>query len=239
MRIKKKLKNKPPCFQFILQSHNRYIKYGRIKRQGDTKLENNLTTTTSNPPNEGKPRSRRKLLIAVTAVAVAGLAVTALLASALLSSPTGQNAWLFKGAYAKYAGSTSVMGYGFDFSIRLEVLDFNSTHAYMSTSFKMESNIGGTAEEENSTWVELSKIGFANAFSETNVTNAYEATIDFGTLGKRDCTVYEYITDGPTMTVYVDKTIGWPLKMKLTMNGEESISLSLDIVLVDSNIPGL
>lgn len=203
------------------------------------KLENNTANTVSNSPSEAKPKSQKRLLIAVMVMAVIGLVFGAFLFSALLPKPTGQDAWLFKGAYAKYEGSTSVMGFGFNFSVKLEVLDFNSTHAYMSTSFKMGSSLGETVEEENSTWVELSQVGFLNAFSEGNVTTSYEATLDFGSLGTRSCTVYEYATDGPTMTVYVDKAIGWPLKMKASMTGEGSISLSLDINLVDTNIPGL
>jgi len=75
-------------------------------------------------------------------MAIVGLVVGAILVSGLLSRPTGQDAWLFKGAYAKYEGSTSVMGYSFDFSVKLEVLDFNSTHAYISTSFKIGSSVG-------------------------------------------------------------------------------------------------
>ena len=202
-------------------------------------MENNATNAVSPSPNEAIPKSRKKLLIAATAIAVVGLVVSAFLVSALLSKPTGQDAWLFKGAYAKYEGSTSVMGYSFDFSVKLEVLDFNATHAYMSTSFKMVPSVGETVEDENSTWVELSKVGFVNAFSESNVTNSYDATMDFGSLGTRSCTVYEFATDGPTMTVYIDKAIGWPLKMKASMAGEDSLSLSLDINLVDTNIPGL
>lgn len=192
-------------------------------------MENNAANTISPTPPEAKPRSRTKLLIAVAAMAIVGLVVGAILVSGLLSRPTGQDAWLFKGAYAKYEGSTSVMGYSFDFSVKLEVLDFNSTHAYMSTSFKMGSSVGQSVEETNSTWVELSKVGFVNAFSESNMTRSYEATV-----GSRNCVVYEYTTDGPTMTVYVDKAIGWPVKMSVSMTG-----ISMDINLADTNIPGL
>lgn len=172
-------------------------------------------------------------------MAVVGLVIGSLMVSALLSKPVGQDTWLFKGAYAKYEGSTSVIGFEFDFSANLEVLDFNNTHVYLSTSFKMGSSLGETAEESNSAWVELNQIGFMDAFSEGNVTSTYDATVDFGSLGTRACTVYEYITDGPTMSIYVDKVIGWPLKMKASMTGEGSLSLNLDINLVNTNIPGL
>jgi hypothetical protein len=203
-------------------------------------LENNAASTVSSSTNEAKLRNRKTILIAVAAMTIVGLVVSAFLFSGLLSAPTsGQDSWLFKGAYARYEGSTSVLGIGFSFSVKLEVLDFNSTHAYMLTSFKMGSSLGEAAEENNATWVELSKVGFMDAFSESNITNSYEATLDFGTLGTRSCAVYEISTDGPTLTVYVDKEIGWPLKMKASMASEGTMSLSLDINLVETNIPEL
>ena len=203
-------------------------------------MENNAASTVSSSTNEANPRNRKTLLIAVATMAIVSLAVTAFLFSGLLpASNSNKDSWLFKGAYAKYEGSTSVLGLGFSFSIKLEVLDFNSTHAYMLTSFKMGSSLGEAAEEDNSTWVELSKVGFMDAFSESNTTNSYVTTLNFGSLGTRSCTVYEISTDGPTLTVYVDKEIGWPLKMKASMTGEGTMSLSLDINLVETNISEL
>lgn len=185
-----------------------------------------------------KPKNRTKLLM-VVAVLIAACLVTGALLALLKPNPTGQDSWLFKGAYATYEGDTSIVGFVFGFSVKLEVLDYNSTHAYMSTSLKMESSLGEIAENENSTWVELSDFSFTDAFSESNMTASYDATLDFGSLGTRSCTVYEYQTDGPNMTVYVDKIVGWPLKMKATMAGEDSLSVSIDINLVETNIPAL
>jgi hypothetical protein len=42
------------------------------------------------------------------------------------------------------------------------------------------------------------------------------------------------------MTVYVDKAMQWPVKMTMSMNTEGLTGpLTLDIVLEDTNIPGL
>jgi hypothetical protein len=204
-------------------------------------LESKDANTISGSQNEAKPKSQKKLLMAITAIAIVGLVVSAFLFSGMLTAPTSsEDSWLFKGAYAKYEGSTSIIGFDVNFSVKLEVQDFNSTHAYMSTSFKMISSFAPqAAEEENSTWVPLSQIGFTTSFGETNTTNSYDATLDFGSLGTRSCTVYEISTDGPTLTVYTDKAIGWPLKMKASMTGEGTMSLSLDINLVETNIPAL
>jgi hypothetical protein len=133
-----------------------------------------------------------------------------------------------------------------DFTVRQEVVDFNSTHALMSTSFKMSSSFGDadgeTVQDENSTWVPLSQMGLMTAFEDVDVTRSYESTVDIEGFGSRNCMVYEYdISDeGLAMTVYVDKSIGWPLKMTMSMTGDNFIGdLSLDINLVETNIPAL
>jgi hypothetical protein len=230
-------------FGFILRSHNGYMTVSEHRGEGCV-LENGGAGGVSPLPVAVKPKSRKRLLIAVAALAVVAVVAGAFVASGLLSQPVGQGSWLFKGAYADYAGSTSlsVMGYSyrFDFSVKLEVLDYNSTHAYIKTSSTMSSSASPTITNENSTWVELSSFQFMNAFSGTNLTRSYEASVNVGNLGTRSCMVYEYATDGPSMTVYVDKAMQWPVKMTMSMSAEGLMSpLTLDITLEDTNIPGL
>jgi hypothetical protein len=219
--------------------------------------------------NAAHPKSRVKL-IAIVAIVAVSIVIGAFLVSGFISSPQGgtspnqdqdgtpinqdQNDWLFKGAYATYEGSTTFtsddidmqdMSMDIDFNVRVEVVDFNTTHALISTSFQMSSSINGmdgeTVEDENSTWVPLSQMGFMGAFDDVNLTSSYKSTVDVAGLGTRSCTVYEYaISDeGLSMKVYVDDAIDWPLKMTVSMSGENSISLSLDINLIDTNIPAL
>jgi hypothetical protein len=203
------------------------------------------------------PKSRVKL-IAVVAVVAISVVVGAFLASAFISAPPGgQDAWLFKGAYATYEGSASIsaedlgsmidMSMSIDFTVRQEIVDFNDTHALISTSFQMSSSFGDfggeTEENETSAWVPLSEMGLITAFEDVNLTNSYESTVNIDGIGTRTCMVYEYsISDeGLTMTVYVDKTIEWPLKMTMSMTNTElpDGSLELDINLVETNIPAL
>jgi len=210
--------------------------------------------------NTAPSKSRFKLITIVAVVAVA-VVVGALLVSAFISSPQpqGQDAWLFKGAYATYEGSASIsaedlgsmldMSMSTDFTVRQEIVDFNSTHALISTSFQMSSSFGeyggDTEENEESAWVPLSEMGLMNAFEDEDVdlTNSYESTVNIDGLGTRTCMVYEYsISDeGLTMTVYVDKAIEWPLKMTMSMTNTElpDGSLELDINLTETNIPAL
>jgi hypothetical protein len=192
------------------------------------------------PANAAQPKSRVKL-IAVVAVVAVSVVVGAFLVSAFILSPQGQNAWLFKGAYATYEGTTSMdilsMTVSFSFTLRQEVVDFNSTHAELLTSVSMDSSLSEAAEEEVTVWVDLSKNQYL--IEEGTLVNSYEANLPFEGFGNRDCIVYEYATEGPTLTIYVDKQIGWPLKMNVGMTGEDDLSLDLDINLVETNIPAL
>ena len=205
-------------------------------------------------------KSHVKLIAVIAAVAVA-VVVGALLVSAFISSPQpqGQDAWLFKGAYATYEGSASIsaeelggmldMSMSVDFTVRQEIVEFNSTHALVSTSFQMSSSLGEfggeTVEDEESAWVPLSEMGLMTAFEDEDVdlANSYESTVNIDGFGTRTCMVYEYeISDeGLTMTVYVDKAIEWPLKMTMSITNTElpDGGLEIDINLTDTNIPAL
>jgi hypothetical protein len=201
----------------------------------ESEAERISSSTTAAPP-----KSRVKLIAVIAIVAVAVI-VGAFLVSAFLSSPQGQNAWLFKGAYATYEGTTSMevlsITVDFSFTMRQEVVDFNSTHAQLLTSVSMDSSLSEPEESETTVWVDLSKNQYL--IEEGTLVNSYEANLPFEGFGNRDCVVYEYATDGPTITIYVDKQIGWPLKMNIGMTGEDDLSLNLDINLAETNIPAL
>jgi len=199
-------------------------------------LESESASAPSPSKTEAKPKNNIKM-IAVIAVAVIAVVIGAFLVAAFLSQPAGQSSWLFKGAYAKYEGTTTVMFISFSFTLRQEVVDFNNTHAELLTSLSMGSSLSGSVENNVTTWVDLSKNQYV--IEEATLVSSYEGNVNFAGLGNRDCLIYEYATDGPTLTIYVDKQIGWPLKMKVSMIGEDSLSLELDINLVETNIPEL
>lgn len=204
------------------------------------------------------PSKSRFKLIAVVAIVAVSVIVGAFLASAFISapSPQGQDSWLFKGAYATYKGSMTSddmdidmeglsMSFDFsvDFTVSLEVLDFNDTHALVSTSFEISSSFGDMDEEDESVaWVPLSEMGFMTDFDDVDLTTSYESTVNIDGFGSRTCMVYEYaISDeGMAMTVYVDKAIGWPLKMAISSDQNDlGLDLQLDINLIETNIPAL
>jgi hypothetical protein len=213
----------------------------------------NVTDSTNIPQSKSHIK-----LIALIAIVAVSVIVGALLVSAFISSPQGQDAWLFKGAYATYEGSASItaedlgslfdMSLSIDFTVRQEIIDFNDTHALISTSFQMSSSFGEyggeTEQNEESAWVPLSEMGLMTAFEDEDIglTNSYESTVNIDGIGARACMVYEYeiSNEGLTMTVYVDKAIEWPLKMTMSMtNTQLPEGLELDINLTETNIPAL
>jgi len=219
-------------------------------------LESKPTNITDST-DIAQSKSHIKLIALITIVAVSVI-VGALLVSAFISSPQGQEAWLFKGAYATYEGSASIsaedlgsifdISLSIDFTVRQEIIDFNDTHALISTSFQMSSSFGEyggeSQQNEESAWVSLSEMGLMTAFEDEDIdlTNSYESTVNIDGIGARACMVYEYeiSNEGLVMTVYVDKAIEWPLKMTMSMtNTQLPENLELDINLTETNIPAL
>ena len=102
--------------------------------------------------------------------------------------------------------------------------------------------IGEKVEDESSAWVPLSEMGFMTDFDDVDLTTSYESTVNIDGFGTRTCMVYEYaISDeGMAMTVYVDKAIGWPLKMAISSDENDlGLNLALDIKLTETNISAL
>ena len=125
----------------------------------------------------------------------------------------------------------------FNVEMRQEVINFNETHAELLTYLSLNSDFGDSEETNTTVWVDLEENQYE--IDEASITNKYETTETFEKYGSRDCIVYEYSTEGPTILVYVDKQIGWPLKMSMELTGEENINLNVDIELTETNIPEL
>ena len=210
---------------------------------------------SSSPINTSSTPKSHARLIAIVLVSSVALFIGAILGSDFLSNPQDQSDPIFKGAYAMYEGSTSLksediglfeMTMSVNFAVRQEVVDLNGTHVLLSTSFRMTSSFGDingeTVEDENSAWVPRSQMSFMSALEDFDLTKNYETTINIANFGARPCLVYEYIlsNEGLAFTLYVDKEIGWPLKM--TISTDENIvglNLTLDINLTETNIPAL
>ena len=64
-----------------------------------------------------------------------------------------------KGTYAVYQGQAEVLSISIDFNARMEVVDLNSTHVEISTSFDMDSSFG-SSENTTSMWVSREEMNF-------------------------------------------------------------------------------
>jgi hypothetical protein len=73
-------------------------------------------------------------------------------------------------------------------------------------------------------------MGLMAAFEAVPLSKSYESTVYIADIGTRACMVSEYtISDeGLAMTVYVDKSIGWPLKMTASTD-EEQLGIGIDL----------
>lgn len=191
-----------------------------------------MESDTPETPSEDivEPKGRRtKIILAIVIVVV--IIVAVFLVYWFFLRP--QTPWLFKGAYAEYTGETTISFISVNITMRLEVVDYNSSHAKLLQYVKMETGLTGTEEFQNTTWVDLKETTYEPEGYE--FLRSYEDYVYFEGLGTRYCKVYEYNSDGTTITYYIDKEIGWPLKLSMSMTGD----LSLDLTLVETNIPGL
>ena len=127
---------------------------------------------------------------------------------------------LFKGAYAEYYGKTSALFLTFEIKIRMELLDFNSTHQKWLFYTKIESPIG-SHEDSYSRWI---------SNDELALNDAYEDTIYLEGIGTRDV----YVLKDGEQTYYYDKETGWMLKFTYQYE-----NYFFEMVLVKSNVPAL
>ena len=95
----------------------------------------------------------------------------------------------------------------------------------------------GTNQNTTSTWVNREEMTYQPDGLTLN--NTYTAQVALPNLGTRTCTVYEYNSQGISAAYYVDKSVQWPIKMIMMSPTFEGQSYSMNIDIVNSNIPGL
>jgi hypothetical protein len=181
------------------------------------------------------PGKGNRKVLAVAAVII--IAVAAFAVYWFLLRPPGIP-WLFKGAYANYHGETTVLFITVKVNMRLEVVDYNSTHAKLLMYVKMETPLG-SQEFQNTTWSDLTKKSYE--IQGSKLKRVYDQETYIEGFGTRKCTVYEYETSpGSLMIAYVDKETSWPIKITLTTETTQNApKISIDLKITETNIPGL
>jgi hypothetical protein len=191
-------------------------------------------------------QSKRKIAAIAAAVLVIAL-IVGLTTSILMSNQNPSNnqtsaqnnpqSWMKVGAYATYEGQASIIGIDVSFNAKMQIVDLNQTHIQVATDFNMSTPYGAT-QNRTTTWVNRENLTFQQEGMTLN--NTYNTQVTLAKLGTRSCTVYEYSNDGISAAYYIDDRVQWPVKMVMTsptsING---LTYSMDINLVDTNIPGL
>jgi hypothetical protein len=152
------------------------------------------------------------------------------------------NPWLFSGAYAVYSGQAQGYLYPpapgtpkptlFNETVRLEVLEFNGTHAKWFFSYQEGSTAVVGIIDYTGDWVSPRK---EYTIFEMNLTRMNETDIFIDGLGSKNCIVYQNEFGG--FVAYVDQNTGWPIKFHYVSGFHTEYTIDLN--LIESNIPGL
>jgi hypothetical protein len=140
--------------------------------------------------------------------------------------------WLFQGAYSTYSGNTTILFVPVQIEVRLQVMDYNTTHAKLFTLLRL-SALGTTTENSTTAWFSFRDKNFVWPSATFNQT--YEGDYYVEGYGVRHCYVAENVGTGLKGLLYIDSQTLWPLKLRLEMQP----AFGLDLNLVETNIPGL
>jgi hypothetical protein len=173
--------------------------------------------------------SRGKVVLVIAVLALVILA----LATAYWYTSRPQYPWLFKGAYAVYKGEAYFLFLPLEVTLRLEVVDFNKTHAKILFYAKARAPIGSDEWQEVK-WVDITKGIYTS--EKSRLERVYEEEMYVEGLGVRKLTVYEFKHDGETEVVYVDSRTLWPVKVTYE---SEKHGFRINLNIVETNIPGL
>ncbi len=214
-------------------------------------METNAGNEKSLSIKNGSKKNSSKIILIVVVIAVVLISALAYVflrpqGGILDETQKSQQDWYFKGAYANYEGSTTYFFLTVDFSMRLEIVDFNSTHVKTLYDINLQSgSLGSLFNEQEINWVPKEKLSTFTweEMEGLALGSTYEDHVYIEGLGTKYCKIYEFtqthIESGDVVvTVYVDPEIMWPLKLSLDLTAENE-NILFDINLKDTNIPEL
>lgn len=200
---------------------------------------------------ESEPKKRFLKLVIIAVFAIAVIIVAAVLAY-MWWSPQGeapqdrtQTDWYFIGTYAEYEGEATYLFETMTLSMRIEVVDLNSTHLKSLFHMKMASeSLGTILDQQETNWgpiKEETSFGLDEMEGYT-LDRTFEDRVYIEGLGTKYCKVYEFASDVEegimTVIIYIDAEIVWPLKFSFNINYLD-VDINFDITLTDTNIPAL
>lgn len=189
-------------------------------------------------PVEVVPKPKRSWLKIALVVSVVVVLLGAVFAYWWFSRPPPSIPWLFKGAYGTYEGSAIVNLVTLNTVLRFQVVDLNATHGKLLGYLRMTNPVGQSDEYQTTTWSDIHGTSYEIPGATFLSKNEEHMNFEGST---RDCTVLKYaVSETNTsfnMTMYVDKEINWPLRIRYDY--AKPFASSLDLMLVETNIPGL
>jgi hypothetical protein len=194
-----------------------------------------LGGTIYSPPSVPPHRSRSLAIIVVVVIAVAAVAGVYFLGG----FASKKQPWLFDGAYGTYSGETSYLTVTFNFTIRVQVINFNSTAAEFLSYYTLR--YGTHSDTNQSTqWHQLNSSGGID-FAQPLMYRLYRtyATTRYVSGNTYDCTAYEYAKGRTTLTAYVSNSVDFPVEFTYSATPATGGTISIDLPIVQTNISGL
>ena len=188
------------------------------------------------PPPVPTHRSRIVAVVIIVVIAVAAVAGVYFLGG---FGSAKKEPWLFDEAYGTYSGETSYLTVTVNFTIRVQVINFNSTAvdtlSYYTLSYGTHSNTNQSTQ-----WHQLNSSGGIDFTQPSGYTlSRTYSTTRYVSGNTYDCTAYEYVKGKTTLTAYVSNSVDFPVEFAYTSTPATGGTFSLDIPLVQTNISGL
>lgn len=164
------------------------------------------------PPRVASHRNRDLAVVVIVIVAVAAVAGGYFLGV----FGSSKQAWLFDGAYGTYSGETTYLTVAFTYTIRVQVINYNST--YVET-------------------IDYYTIKYG-AHTDTIQTTHWHVLNSNGGINFAQPTEYALTKGGNTLTMFVSNSVGFPVEFTYSaalVGGK----ISIDLPIVQSNISGL
>ena len=188
------------------------------------------------PPPIPSHRNRSIAIVIVVIIAVAAVAGVYFLGG-LGSSKS--KPWLFDGAYGTYSGETSYLTTIVNFTIRVQVINYNSSAAETLSYYVLKYGTHSNTNQSTQ-WHQLNSSGGIDFTQPSGYTLSRTfSTTRYVSGNTYDCAAYEYIKGRTTLTAYVSNSVDFPVEFTYTSTPVTGTSLSLDLPLVQTNISGL
>jgi hypothetical protein len=181
------------------------------------------------------PSQRNRILAIVIVVIFVVAAVTGVYFLGGFG-PSKKQPWLFDGAYGTYSGETTYLTVTFNFTIRVQVINFNSTAVDTLSYYTLQYGTHNNSNQSTQ-WHQLNSSGGIDFTQPSGYTlSRTYSTTRYVSGNTYDCTAYEYTKGKTTLTAFVSNSVDFPVEFTYSA---PALGSTLDLPLVRTNIGGL